>query len=120
LGDSLVALALFGSRARGDAFPDSDWDLLLIAEHLPASPLARHECLTACLPAEWRGRAAIIARTPSEFTAHLASLYLDIAIDGVMLYDRDGAVTRCLAALRSMLDRLGLYRIRRDRDLVWE
>ncbi|MDW8234594.1 MAG: nucleotidyltransferase domain-containing protein [Roseiflexaceae bacterium] len=120
LGSSLVALALFGSRARGDALPDSDWDLLLIAEHLPASPLARQECLIACLPAEWRGRAAIIARTPSEFTAHLPSLYLDIAIDGIVLYDRDGSITRHLAALRSMLDRQGLYRIQRDRDLVWE
>lgn len=120
LGDRLVALALFGSRARGDAFSDSDWDLLLIAEHLPTSPLARHECLTACLPAEWRGRAAIIAKTPSEFTAQLPSLYLDIAIDGIILYDRDGSLTRSLAALRSVLDRQGLYRVQRDRDLVWE
>ncbi|MBK8432567.1 MAG: nucleotidyltransferase domain-containing protein [Chloroflexi bacterium] len=45
LGDDLVALVLFGSRARGDARPDSDWDLLLIAEGLPERPFARHLAL---------------------------------------------------------------------------
>jgi hypothetical protein len=28
LGDRLIAVVLFGSRARGDADPASDWDLL--------------------------------------------------------------------------------------------
>jgi predicted nucleotidyltransferase len=32
LGDDLVAVVLFGSRARGEAGPESDWDLLLIGE----------------------------------------------------------------------------------------
>src|SRR4051794_206433 len=35
LGDRLVAVVLFGSRARGDAHLDSDWDLLVLAEGLP-------------------------------------------------------------------------------------
>ncbi len=42
LSDDLIALVLFGSRARGDARPDSDWDLLLIAKNLPERPFARH------------------------------------------------------------------------------
>jgi len=39
LGDDLVALVLFGSRARGDHYPQSDWDLLLIApdQSIPAT-----------------------------------------------------------------------------------
>ncbi|WP_322487498.1 nucleotidyltransferase domain-containing protein [Chloroflexus sp.] len=37
LGHNLIGIVLFGSRARGDARPESDWDLLLIAEHLPTS-----------------------------------------------------------------------------------
>lgn len=53
LGDDLVAVALFGSRARGDATPESDWDLLVIAHHLPARPLARHFHLKSRLPEEW-------------------------------------------------------------------
>jgi predicted nucleotidyltransferase len=41
LGDRLVAVALFGSRARGEAGEESDWDLLVVAEGLPTSPLQR-------------------------------------------------------------------------------
>lgn len=120
LGDALIALVLFGSHARGDARPDSDWDLLLIAEGLPPSPLARHQHLIERLPLAWRGRVAIVARTLAEFTNHLAPLYLDVALDGIVLYDRDRSATRRLAALGQMLDRQGLHRLRRGRDLVWE
>ena len=33
--DRLVAVVLFGSRARGEGSETSDWDLLVIAEGLP-------------------------------------------------------------------------------------
>ncbi len=42
LGERLVAIVLFGSRARGDSTADSDWDLLVIAEGLPERTLERH------------------------------------------------------------------------------
>jgi len=35
LGKQLVSVVLYGSRARGDARPDSDFDLLIIAASLP-------------------------------------------------------------------------------------
>jgi len=34
LEEQLVSIILFGSRARGDASSDSDWDLLVIARDL--------------------------------------------------------------------------------------
>jgi predicted nucleotidyltransferase len=34
LGENLVSIILFGSRARGDARPDSDVDLLLIVKNI--------------------------------------------------------------------------------------
>ena len=34
LGDNLVSVILFGSRARGEAQPDSDVDLLLVVQDL--------------------------------------------------------------------------------------
>ncbi|WP_322487499.1 hypothetical protein [Chloroflexus sp.] len=62
----------------------------------------------------------MIAKTPAECTFYLAPLYLDIALDGIVLYDRDDWLTSRLAAIRTRIDRHGLYRIQRDRDLIWE
>lgn len=41
LGENLLAVALFGSRARGDERPGSDWDLFVLADALPEHPLDR-------------------------------------------------------------------------------
>jgi predicted nucleotidyltransferase len=49
LGDSLRGIALFGSRARGDARPESDWDLLVVADGLPSSLLDRSRMLRQVL-----------------------------------------------------------------------
>src|SRR6266498_3145223 len=76
LGDHLVAVVLFGSRARGDATKTSDWDLLVIARDLPSSPLQRHFQLTTLLPVEWRGQVSLLSYTPEELDARLTSLML--------------------------------------------
>lgn len=120
LGDNLVAVVLFGSRARGDATEASDWDLLILARQLPSSPLQRHFQLTTLLPVEWRGQASILSRTPTEFESHLSSLMLDIALDGIVLYDPEGYATQRLAALQRLLASRGLHREQIGRDFVWK
>ena len=35
LGDDLISIVIFGSRARGDHTENSDFDILIIAAHLP-------------------------------------------------------------------------------------
>ena len=79
LGDKLVAVVLFGSRARGDATEAGDWDVLVIARQLPSSPLQRHFQLTTLLPVEWRGQVSLLSHTPEGFDARVTSLMLDIA-----------------------------------------
>lgn len=120
LGNNLVAIVLFGSRARGEATEASDWDLFVLARELPSSPLQRHAQLTTLLPVKWRGQAAILARTPTEFESHLSSLMLDIALDGVVLYDPEGYVTQRLAALKRLITNRGLYREQVGRDFIWK
>ena len=119
LGQRLIGVVLFGSRARGDAYETSDWDLLVIARDLPERSFARHLLLKNALPITWRARAAILAETPTEFEAALAAVYLDIALEGVVLYDPEAYVTKRLARLRRLIDARGLRRDVDQRDLTW-
>jgi predicted nucleotidyltransferase len=119
LGNSLIAVVLFGSRARGAADEASDWDLLVIAHKLPDKTLERHLWLKSVLPVEWRGRVSVLAKTQQEFEARLPSLYLDIALDGIILCDADEYVTERLARLRRLIQKQGLRRESAERDLIW-
>ena len=119
LGDDLVAVVLFGSRARGEADEASDWDLLVLARHLPDKAFPRHLKLKGMLPAGWRGQVSLLAKTPEEFEAHVPALFLDIALDSVVLYDVNGYVTERLARLKQLIENRGLYRERIQRETVW-
>jgi predicted nucleotidyltransferase len=120
LGDNLVAVVIFGSRARGEASETSDWDMLIIARHLPEKVFKRHLWLKSLLPEDWRGKVAIIAKTPDEFTASLPPLFLDIALDGVVLYDPRGYLAEKLTQLRRLIGKHGLRREAVQRDLTWQ
>ena len=106
--DALVSVILFGSRARGEAHESSDWDLLVIARDLPSRLFERHIRLKRALPVTWRANLTVMAKTPQEFESHLPSLFLDVALDGVILYDTDNYVREKLADLRQFIQRQGL------------
>jgi predicted nucleotidyltransferase len=111
LGDNLAAVVLFGSRARGEAGLESDWDLLVIAENLPYSPWHRQKRILALLPQEWQYQVNVLAYTPAEWFARVTPLALDIALDGIVLYDSPRALFSArLSALRKQLSDLGLER----------
>jgi predicted nucleotidyltransferase len=120
LGERLIALVLFGSQARGEGNETSDWDLLLIATDLPLGSLKRHLVLKRALPPRWRGRSALLAKTPEEFEARLPALYLDIAHDGIILYDPAGYAARKLARIRQLREEAGLKRQKRAGELIWD
>ena len=119
LSDRLVAVVLFGSRARGEGSETSDWDLLVIAEGLPAKTFDRSLYLKQLLPVEWRGRVSILAKTPEQFHGAVSSLYLDVALDGQILYDPRGFAVSRLGALRRGIEHLGLRRERIPEGFDW-
>lgn len=119
LTDDVIALALFGSQARGQATPASDWDLLLIARNLPEKHLSRHLLLKKLLPESHRGAVTFIAKTPAEFEAALPPLYLDIVIDGLILHDTNQYLATRLNHLRRLIQTQGLYREQIANDLIW-
>lgn len=91
-GRRLKTVVLFGSRARGEGRPDSDYDIFIIVEDLPADPLGRNRlvrgALLDCL-ADLPGAFNIRAKAPAEFEADLTPLFLDICVDGICLFGQD-------------------------------
>jgi uncharacterized protein len=120
LGEKLVAVVLFGSRARGDANEESDWDMLVIARDLPERQIERYRKIKEIIPPKWRGRISILAKTPDEFEAVLPSLYLEIALDGLILYDPHEYARAKLQKLRRLIQAKDLRREKRGKDLIWQ
>ena len=119
LGDDLVAVVLFGSRARGEAREGSDWDVLIIACRLPERTLERAIQLKRMLPPDYRGEVSLLSKTPEEFMSNLPDLYLDIALDGIVLYDTGEYMAKRLGFLKALIQRKGLQREKEDGDLIW-
>ena len=119
-GKKLVAVVLFGSRARGDSRAESDWDLLVIARDLPQRQMERYRKIKEMLPPTWRGQISILAKTPDEFEAALPSIYLEIALDGLILYDPEGYAAIQLHKLRSIIRSKDLRREKRGREFIWQ
>ncbi len=118
-GDRLDAVVLYGSRARGDFRPDSDWDLLVVVEDLPLSPLKRHKIWLKVAPDPWRFLADPMLRTPEEWYGRPSSLALDIALDGVILFDARGRMKTYLNRLRRAIKKAGWKRILVGEQMLW-
>jgi hypothetical protein len=125
-GDRLRALAVFGSVGRGTAGPDSDIDLLVVADDLPRGRLARvreFEAVERALNAAFAGSAmpplSPIFKTPAELDAG-SPLLLDMIEDSVVLVDRAGVLRTRLDRLRARLAELGAQRIWRGNAWYWD
>ncbi len=92
-----MGVLLFGSRARGEERDDSDTDLLVVLDR--TRPLVR------ALYEQWDEAAPLAAYSPHfvhlpESVAQAGSLWLEAAVDGVILEDPQGNVSRFLGSLR--------------------
>lgn len=112
-GDRLVGVALYGSRARGEAGPHSDVDLLVIVRDLPGHWQER----TNALQTPVRGITldfdfSVYGSTPEEFEKYFPSIYLDMGLDGIVLYDTGDYLTGKLERIRAIIQETGLRRLR--------
>ncbi|MEO8678484.1 MAG: nucleotidyltransferase domain-containing protein [Vicinamibacterales bacterium] len=129
-GARLVSVAVFGSVGRRTPGPDSDIDLLVVAEQLPRGRLARSDDfaaverslnpqLTSAHAHGLHPTLSPIFKTPEEVAAG-SPLFLDMLDDGRILYDRDGFLQQAFEAFADRLARLGARRIWREDSWYWD
>ncbi|MFQ5638269.1 MAG: nucleotidyltransferase domain-containing protein [bacterium] len=119
-GENLVSAVFFGSRARGEAKTDSDYDIFLVAEDLPKRPFDRNRYIRKALFLKFDYRISIHAKTTEEFERGFPPLYLDLGLDGQVLYDTKNYLTNKLARIREIIDAAGLVRVERNGYHAWE
>lgn len=100
LGDSLLGVVAFGSWARGEEASTSDLDVLLIAAD--KVPISRG------LYGEWDSETDLVwdghevtphfVHSPSKTT--VSGLWAEVAMDGLVLFERELVVSRQLATVR--------------------
>lgn len=130
LGDDLLAIACFGSVARGQPGPESDLDLYVVTRRRVS--VLRDERLTrvrrvregpeyqALVREGSRPDLAPLYHTATELKAH-PWILLDIAHHGIVLHDPAGIPARELEAIRLRLRELGSRRIERpDGSWYWD
>jgi len=120
LGEGLISLVLFGSQARGGGSKKSDWDLFLLAKDLPDHPFERQIFLRKTIPKRFPFWVSIYGKTIEEFERDFPAVYLDIAMDGLILFDRNGYVLEKLKKIQDLIKKAGLRRIRKHGSLSWK
>ncbi|MYH26468.1 MAG: toxin-antitoxin system HicB family antitoxin [Holophagales bacterium] len=98
-GNSLKAVLLHGSWARGEATAASDVDALVVVDRSVELDRALYRLWDA-EPIAWHGRPidAHFVHLPEEET--FSGLWAEAAIDGQVLFDRDGSVSEHLHRVR--------------------
>jgi hypothetical protein len=109
-GDDLVGVVVFGSWARGEVRDSSDVDVLVVLDR--RMPLARS------LYRRWDERPACWDSRPVE--AHLvhlpergcvpSGLWAEVALDGLVVYERGRQVSEALGTVRRLIARGQLVR----------
>ena len=129
-GDRLAALAVFGSVGRGTPRPDSDIDLLIVADGLPHGRIARVEefrtierafqpVLEVARLIGLHPRLSPLFKTPAELERG-TPLLLDMTEDARILHDPDDCLQSTLGRLRTRLRELGSKRVWKGDDWYWD
>lgn len=130
LGGDLLAVACFGSVARGEPDPESDLDLYIVTREQVSSFLDRRLAgivrlrdtpeYQALARQGYRPDPMPIFHSAAKLVTH-PWILLDISDHGVILHDPDGILARELDVVRRRLRELGAKRIERpDGSWYWD
>lgn len=128
-GKRLISVVVFGSVGRGTARPDSDLDVLIVSEGLPAGRMKRMAEFArverAMAPALDRARAAGLSTDLSpvfkrpEEAERGSPLFFDMVEDARLVFDRGGFFAGILQGLRKRMQELGSRRVWRGARWYW-
>ena len=129
-GDRLAAVAVYGSVGRGTPRFDSDVDVLIVVDGLPAGRFPRvadfgaveqalAPRLRAARDAGLHPELSPIFKTPAELVRG-TPLLLDMTEDARILHDPDRCLASVLDSLRAQLKALGSRRIWRGDAWYWD
>jgi len=127
---NLVSVAVFGSVGRGTPRPDSDIDILIVAEGLPDGRMRRSrdfETVETAMGSAIRRAAqagvhtslAPVFKTPAEAGAG-SPLFLDMIDDARVLVDRDQFLRQLFDRFRERLTARGARRVWRGNAWFWD
>jgi predicted nucleotidyltransferase len=121
LGDRIVAVALFGSRARGEASERSDFDFFVVVRGFDERD--RRFKIYHCLHSVVKRDVTVIDVDEDELFREdlkIDSLLLNIVWDSVILYDPTGRLRELFERVKGAVkDRLERYRTR-DGKYGWK
>lgn len=99
LGDSLIGVAAFGSWVRGEALAGSDVDVLVVVDGVPITRQLYRAWDES--PVVWDGHSVEphFVRLPEPATT-VGGLWAEVALDGIVLFDRGLRLSSRLALVR--------------------
>ncbi len=129
-GERLVSVVLFGSVGRDTSNPDSDIDLLIVAEQLPKGRMQRVQefgCVEQALQPLLAELSSInchvelspVFKSPEELIQG-TPLLLDMVEDARILYDPSGFCGKILDRLANRLKELRAKRVWRGNAWWWD
>jgi predicted nucleotidyltransferase len=129
--DRLISICLFGSVARGEAKPDSDIDILIVADDLPIDiglriketnyvheNLKKSEAYISLRKSNVSGLVSDIFFTPEEIERH-PPILLDIVEDGIIWYDKENFLRKVLLSIKENLKKLEAKKVTTEKGYYW-
>jgi predicted nucleotidyltransferase len=128
-GDGLITLAVFGSIGRITPKPDSDIDIVIVAEGLPHGRIKRivqfelvenilADSLTRLQNEGIFTSLSPVLKTKDEVLAG-SLLFLDMIEDARIFYDKNNFFKNFLSRLSCRLEKLGAKKVRRGGAWYW-
>lgn len=123
LGSNLVSIVLFGSLSKGEAKPESDIDLLVVASGLPSKYSERTKIIREIVSSKlmdeiiiqtWKKKgvyADLNIMLVDDNEANITHpFYLDMTKDCVIIYDKNESISKKIAEVRGKLEKIGAKR----------